>query len=152
LLAAAVLVLDCWLLAIVLASVVRNVRAGCALRLDAAGVHIPGLEVVPWSAIGNARLRSLEARSYRFQQLVLTVAPGYSGGSRRHYERYLFGPIAGLLGARDTIAIPIQTLAIDPDALLAATRSFIDSAAARDERGARAAAARAQPVPGRQLP
>jgi hypothetical protein len=150
--AAAVLVLACWILAIVLASVVRNVRAGCALRLDAAGVHVPGLEPVPWSAIREARLRSYQARGYRFQQLVLAVAPGYSGGSRRHYERYLFGPIAGLLGARETIAIPIPTLAIDPDSLLAATRAFIDASAARARRGASAAPAREQPVPGRHTP
>jgi hypothetical protein len=152
LLAASVLVLDGWLLAIVLGSVVRNLRAGCALRLDTAGVHIPGLEVVPWSAIRDARLHSYEARGYRFQQLVLAVAPGYSGGSRRHYERYLFGPVAGLLGARDSIAIATQTLAIDPDSLLAATRSFIASAAARDERATSAGAARAQGLAGRPLP
>jgi hypothetical protein len=151
LLAAIVLVLDCWLLAIVLGSVVRNVRAGCALRLDGAGVHIPGLEVVPWSAVRDARLRSYESRGFQFQQLILAVAPGYSGGSSRHYERYLFGPIAGLLGGRDTIAIPLQTLAVDPDSLLAATRAFIDSGSVRAQRGG-GAAARARQVPGRPVP
>jgi hypothetical protein len=125
------LVLGFWLFALGLGALVRYVRAGYALRLDAAGLHIPGLEVIPWSAVRDARLGNDSGGAGRFRKLVVAVEPGYSGGSLRHYERYLFGPVAGLFGARDTIAIPVHLLAVAPDALLATAQAFIAARSAQ---------------------
>jgi hypothetical protein len=137
--AAVVLALCFWVFAIALASLVRSVRAGYALRLDAAGLHIPGLEVVPWSAVRDARLVS-ERGGKRLHQVVVKVEPGYSGARIRHYERYLFGPVAGLFGPRDTIAIAVRLLAIVPDVLAARMRAFIVKPASTARGSARAGA------------
>lgn len=125
LLSAILLVLGFWLFALALGALVRNARTGYALRLDADGLHIPGLELVPWSAVRDARLRTEPSGGKLGRKLVVAVEPGYSGGSLRHYERYLFGPVAGLFGPRDTIAIPVSMLAIAPNALLARAHAFI---------------------------
>jgi hypothetical protein len=127
--------LAAWVLAIALGSLVRALRAGYALRLDAAGVHVAGLEVVPWSAVVAVRQRVYERKGLRFRQIVFEVAPGYSGGSLRDYERYLFGPIPGLFGRRDTFVIATQMLAVDPDSLLATSRAFIEATAAKSQPG-----------------
>jgi len=127
---AVVLLLCFWIFAIALGSLVRNVRAGYALRLDGAGLHIPGLEAVPWSAVRDARLVE-ESGGKRLRQVVVKVEPGWSGSRLRHYERYLFGPVAGLFGPRDTIAIPVRLLAIAPGELVARMRAFIDRPAPR---------------------
>jgi hypothetical protein len=119
-----VLVLCFWIFAIALGSLVRNLGAGYALRLDAVGLHIPGLETVPWGAVRDARLVD-ESGGKRLRQIVVKVEPGHGGARLRHYERYLFGPVAGLFGPRDTIAIPVRLLAIAPNALAARMRAFI---------------------------
>ncbi len=153
LLAAAVLALSFWVFALGLGSLVRNVRAGYALRLDAAGLHIPGLDVVPWHGVHDAHLRTYESSGKRFRQLVVHVDPGYSGVQPRHYERLLFGPVAGLVGRRGTIAIPIHLLAIDAESLLAAVRSFIATVEVRARmRDSVAASARERRLSGRRLP
>ena len=127
---AVVLALCFWIFAIALGSLMRNLRAGHALSLDGAGLHIPGLEIVPWSAVRDARLVG-ESGGKRLRQIVVRVEPGYSGSRLRHYERYLFGPVAGLFGSRDTIAIPVRLLAIAPRELAARMRAFIDKPATR---------------------
>jgi len=132
---AVVLALCFWIFAIALGSLVRNLRAGYALRLDGAGLHIPGLEVVPWSAVRDARLVD-ESGGKRLRQIVVKVEPGHGGARLRHYERYLFGPVAGLFGPRDTIAIPVRLLAIAPNTLVARMRAFI----AKPSKAARGAA------------
>jgi len=66
---AVVLALCFWIFAIALGSLVRNLRAGYALRLDGAGLHIPGLEVVPWSAVRDARLVD-ESGGKRLRQIA----------------------------------------------------------------------------------
>ncbi len=153
LLAAAVLALAFWVFALGLGSLVRNARAGYALRLDGAGLHVPGLDVVPWPAIHDARLRTYESSGKRFRQLVVDVDPGYNGASARHYERFLFGPVAGLVGRRGTIAIPVHLLAIDPESLLATTRAFIATVETRAKIRANVeASARERRVSGRRLP
>jgi len=153
LLAAGVLVLSFWVFAIAIGSLVRNVRAGYALRLDGAGLHVPGLDVVPWHAIQDAHLRTYESAGKRFRQLVVHVDPGYSGASARHYERFLFGPIAGLVGKRGTIAIPVHLLAIDAESLLAALRAFIGAAEVRSRRRENVeSSARERLASGRRLP
>ena len=136
---AVVLALCFWIFAIALGSLVRNVRAGYALRLDGAGLHIPGLEVVPWSAVRDARLVD-ESGGKRLRQIVVKVEPGHSGARLRHYERYLFGPVAGLFGPRDAIAIPVRLLAIAPNALVARMRAFIVKPAKTPGGAARATA------------
>jgi len=132
---AVVLALCFWIFAIALGSLVRNLRAGYALRLDGAGLHIPGLEVVPWSAVRDARLVD-ESGGKRLRQIVVKVEPGHGGARLRHYERYLFGAVAGLFGPRDTIAIPVRLLAIAPNTLVARMRAFI----AKPSKAARGAA------------
>ena len=132
---AVVLALCFWIFAIALGSLVRNLRAGYALRLDGAGLHIPGLEVVPWSAVRDARLVD-ESGGKRLRPIVVKVEPGHGGARLRHYERYLFGPVAGLFGPRDTIAIPVRLLAIAPNTLVARMRAFI----AKPSKAARGAA------------
>ena len=151
--AAVVLALCFWVFAIALAGLVRNLRAGYALRLDGDGLHIPGLETVPWSAVRDARLVD-ESGGKRLRQIVVKVEPGHCGGSLRHYERYLFGPVAGLFGPRDTIAIPVRLLAIAPDALAARMRAFIARPANVGRDAARAATSRRQArgVAGRRSP
>ena len=127
---AIVLALCFWIFAIALGSLVRNLRAGHALRLDGAGLHIPGLEVVPWTAVRAARLVE-ENGGKRLRQIVVKVEPGYAGSRLRHYERYLFGPVAGLFGPRDTIAIPVRLLAIAPRELVARMQAFIGKSPSR---------------------
>jgi len=151
--ASVALALSAWVLAIAVASLVRALRAGYALRLDAGGVHVPGLEIVPWRAVLAVRQRVYERKGLRFRQIILDVAPGYSGGSLRHYERYLFGPIPGLFGRRDTFVIATQMLAVDPDSLLAATRAFIAAASSTAQRtGDALDAADARRLSERRLP
>jgi hypothetical protein len=153
LLAAAVLAISFWVFALGLGGLVRCVRAGYALRLDGAGLHIPGLDVVPWRAVRAARLRTYQSSGKRFRQLIVDVDPAYTGASARHYERFLFGPIAGLLGKPGTIAIPVQLLAIDPESLLATTRAFIGVVETRATiRADVAASARERQLSGRRLP
>jgi hypothetical protein len=153
LLAAGVLALSFWIFALGLGSLVRNVRAGYALRLDAAGLHVPGLDVVPWRAIHDAHLRSYESGGKRFRQLIVHVEPGYSGVQARHYERFLFGPVAGLVGKRGTIAIPVHLLAIDAESLLARALAFIGMVEVREgRRETVAASARERSLSGRRLP
>ena len=150
--AAVVLVLCSWVFAIALGSLVRNARAGYALRLDGAGLHIPGLDVVPWSAVRDARLVD-ERGGKRLRQIVVKLEPGHSGGRLRHYERYLFGPVAGLLGPRDTIAIPVRVLAIAPNALVAKMRAFVARPATPASRRARVKSSRrARGLAGRRSP
>jgi hypothetical protein len=153
LLAAGVLALSFWVFALGLGSLVRNVRAGYALRLDAAGLHIPGLDVVPWHSIDDVHLRTYESGGKRFRQLIIHVERGHSGASARHYERFLFGPLAGLIGKRGTIAISVHLLAIDAESLLATTRAFIGSAEVREKRRDDvAASARERSLSARRLP
>jgi len=150
--AAVVLALCFCVFAIALAGLVRSVRAGYALRLDGAGLHIPGLEVVPWSAVRDARLVS-ERGGKRLRQVVVKVEPGYCGARLRHYERYLFGPVAGLFGPRDTIAIPVRLLAIAPDVLAARMRAFVvKPAPVVSSAGAKAPRSGARGVAGRRSP
>ena len=104
-------------------------------QLDVAGLHIPGLEVVPWRAVRDARLVD-ESGGKRLRQIVVKVEPGHCGGRLRHYERYLFGPVAGLFGPRDTIAIPVRLLAIAPATLAARMRAFIAKPSKAAARGA----------------
>ena len=100
LMAAAVLALCFWVFAIGLGSFVRNVRAGHALRLDADGLHVPGLDVVPWRAsVESAELRGYGDSGKRFRQLVVHTDAFRNAPSVRRYERYVFGPWAGLAGS-----------------------------------------------------
>ncbi len=131
LLTAGVLALCFWVLAIGLGSLVRNVRAGHGLRLDTQGLHVPGLDVVPWTAIEHVDLRCDGDSGKRFPQLVVHTDALREPLSLRHYERYLFGPWSGLTGGRGTMLIPVGLLAIEPQALLASARSFVEVAGTR---------------------
>lgn len=125
LLTAGLLALCFWVLAIGLGSLVRNLRAGHGLRLDAQGLHVPGLDVVPWTAIERIDLRGYGDSGKRFPQLVVHTDAFREPLSLRHYERYLFGPWSGLTGGQGTVLVPIGLLAVEPQALLATARSFV---------------------------
>ena len=122
---AGLLALCFWILAIGLGSLVRNLRAGHGLRLDAQGLHVPGLDVVPWTAIERVDLRGYGDSGKRFPQLVVHTDAFREPLSLRHYERYLFGPWSGLTGGRGTVLVPIGLLAVEPQSLLAMARSFV---------------------------
>jgi hypothetical protein len=126
--AAIVLALCFWVFAIGLGSFVRNVRAGHALRLDAEGLHVPGLDVVPWHSVARAELRGYGDEGKRFRQLVVHTDALRDTPSLRRYERFVFGPLAGLVGSKGKVVVPIGLLAVDPDSLLAATRQFVGGA------------------------
>lgn len=130
---AALLALGLWLLALGLASLVRNARAGHGLRLDHEGLHVPGLAVVPWASIERVELRGYGSGGKRFPQLVVHTDALREPLSLRHYERYLFGPATALTGRRGTALVPIGLLAIEPEALLATARSFLEITGAREQ-------------------
>lgn len=123
--AVALLLTSCWIFALALGSLVRSLRAGYALRLDARGLHVPGLDVVPWRDILGADLHRYERLGTRFAQLIVRVDVERDRKSLAHYECYLFGPWAGLHGSRGKIVVPTMLLAIEPDSLLARTREFV---------------------------
>jgi len=123
--AAGILVASFWVFALALGSLVRGVRAGYAVRLDAHGLHVPGLEVVPWRAVHGADLQQYERGGKRFAQLIVYTDVDPDRTALAHYERYLFGPLAGLYGSRGKIVVPVTLLAIEPESLLARTREFI---------------------------
>ncbi len=153
LMAAAVLALCFWVFAIGLGSFARNVRAGHALRLDAEGLHVPGLDVVPWASVESAELRGYGDSGKRFRQLVVHTDAFRNAPPARRYERYVFGPWAGLAGSEGKVVVAVGLLAIDPDALLAATRAFVvasDTRAAIRENVA--ASAQDRRTSGRRLP
>ena len=122
---AGLLALCFWILAIGLGSLVRNLRAGHGLRLDRQGLHVPGLDVVPWSAIERVDLRGYGDSGKRFPQLVIHTDAFREPLSLRHYERYLFGPWSGLTGGGGTVLVPIGLLAVEPQDLLATARAFV---------------------------
>jgi hypothetical protein len=123
--AVGVLLLSFWLAALALGSLVRSVRAGYALRLDARGLHVPGLDVVPWRDVLGADLREYERMGKRFAQLIVHVDVERDRKALAHYECYLFGPWAGLHGSRGKIVVPVMLLAVEPKSLLARTREFV---------------------------
>ena len=127
LMAAGVLALCFWVFAIGLGSLVRNVRAGYALRLDAEGLHVPGLGVVPWRTVESAELRGRGNSDTLFCQLVVHTDVFRRAPPLQRYERYVFGPWAGLYGHQGKVVVPVGLLAIEPEALLAATRAFVDA-------------------------
>jgi hypothetical protein len=115
-----------WLFALGAGGLVRSLHAGHALRLDAAGLHVPGLDVVPWSAVESADLRVYESGGKRFGELVVLTDRVDGLTPRGGYERWMFGPLAGVRGHRGRVPISLAMLDIEPDALLAATRTFIE--------------------------
>jgi hypothetical protein len=129
--AALVLALCFWVFAIGLGSFVRNLRAGHALRLDADGLHVPGLDVVPWHSVMSAELRGYGNDGKRFRQLVVHTDALADAPSLRRYERYLFGPWAGLVGSKGKVVVPVGLLAVEAESLLAATRQFVGAAGSR---------------------
>jgi len=125
LLTAGVLALCFRVLAIGLGSLVRNLRAGHGLRLDAQGLRVPGLDAVPWTAVERVDLRGYGDSGKRFPQLVVHTDAFREPLSLRHLERHLFGPWSGLTGGRGTVLVPIGLLVVEPQALLATARSFV---------------------------
>ncbi|MEO8835290.1 MAG: hypothetical protein ABI364_00970 [Caldimonas sp.] len=148
----AVLIAFCfWLLALASAGLVRCLRAGYALRLDARGLHVPGLDVIAWAAVQGAELRAYQSRGVRFRQLVVRAAA--VDAPWRAYERYVFGPLAGLVGSKGKVVVPLALLAVEPETLLAATWAFIAVAGTRDAmRRDVAASARERQATERRLP
>ena len=150
--AAGVLALCFWVFAIGLGGFVRSVRAGHALRLDAQGLHVPGLDVVPWDSVDSADLRGYGDSDKRFRQLVVHTDAFRDVPAAQRYERYLFGPWAGLAGSQRKVVIAVGLLAIDPDELLTATRAFIATKGMRATMIRDAVAAKERGASGRPSP
>jgi hypothetical protein len=125
---AGLLVLCCWLFALGAGSLVRSVRAGHALKLDALGVHIPGADVIPWSAVASADLGADGGETKRLRQMVLHTEGLSPVPALQAYERYVFGPLAGLKAYQGRVVVAVGLLAIDVDELLAAAREHIEVA------------------------
>ena len=69
------------------------------------------------------------------------------------YERYVFGPLAGLKGYKGRVVVAAGLLAIDADELLAATRAHIEVAGkGASLRRIVAASAAEHAAAGRRLP
>ena len=126
LMAVVVLVLGFWPVTQVLGLTARGLVADHALRLDESGLHHPGWDVVPWTAMRALSLRRVEVpRKRRRHELVLDldptgVAPLVRRSLARSYLRWLFGPIEGLCRRGKPIRVPWVALAIAPEHLLAA--------------------------------
>ncbi|MDQ6628578.1 MAG: hypothetical protein M3Z29_09050 [Pseudomonadota bacterium] len=115
-----------WLLALSLGMLVRSLVAGYALRLDAHGLHLPGWDVVPWTAIRSAELAQIRwPQDGRFAKLVLDIDDACLAHRRGSYERWLWGPISGLRSKKKVTELALFTLAIEPEQLRAALRSFM---------------------------
>ena len=134
-----------WLFTLGAGSLVRSVRAGHALRLDAAGLHVPGLDVVPWSAVESVDLHTYESGGKRFGEVVVVTDRVEGLTPRGGYERWMFGPLTGLRGHRGRVLITPALLDIEPDALLAATRAFVALGGKRAGARETAAASAAEP-------
>jgi hypothetical protein len=128
---ACVLALALWLFALGLGSFVRSMRTGHALRLDSIGLHIPGADVIPWSSVESADMGASGDTHKRLRQMVVHTVGLAPVPPLQAYERYVFGPLAGLRGYQGRVVIATGLLSIDADALLAATRAFIDVAGTR---------------------
>ena len=119
-----VLALGLWLSTQAIGLVARRLEAGHALKIDARGLHHPGWEVVPWSAIRGAWLqRSKKIGWHQRDDLMLDIDPSCRAPAAGNYVRWMFGPIEGLWPRGKPIRIPLVGLAIAPDALLAAIES-----------------------------
>ena len=123
---AVALALGLWLLALGTGSFVRSLRAGHALKLDAAGLHIPGAEVIPWASVESADMGAGSDSWKRLRSIVVHTVGLTPVPPLEAYERYVFGPLAGLKGSKGRVVVATGLLAIDANALLAATRVFID--------------------------
>ena len=136
-----------------LGSLVRGLRSGYALRLDAAGVHVPGLEVVPWGAVLGVRQRVYERKGSALPPARLRRRAGLQRRLAASLRALSVRADPGLFGRRDTFVVPTQMLAIDPDALFAAAEAFLEAAAAKAQRRDNAVgAAQQRQLSGRRLP
>lgn len=96
-------------------------RAGYALKLDASGVHYPGLPLLPWTHVTGLALEPPRPDSDRSQCLVLQLRSVPEQPSRLHS---LWG--AALPGAsfrRTSVSLPLPT-SRKPALLLAAGRAL----------------------------
>jgi hypothetical protein len=128
---ACVLALGLWLFALGAGSFVRSLRAGHALKLDALGLHIPGVDVIPWSSVESADMGGGGDTWKRLRSMVVHTVGLAQVPPSKAYERYVFGPLAGLKGYRGRVLIATGLLSIDADELLAATRAFIEVSGTR---------------------
>ncbi|MEO6361611.1 MAG: hypothetical protein ABIO71_00110, partial [Caldimonas sp.] len=114
-----------WLAAVIAGGLVRQLLAGYALRLDALGLHLPGLPVIPWPSVHTVSLRkSNQGLGKHSHQLVVKTEIERTGPSLRHYERFVFGPFAGLLKRNGEIAIALAPMRVEPEQLLLDVRAF----------------------------
>ena len=76
----------------------------------------------------RAELRGYGDDGKRFRQLVIHTDALRGTPMLRRYERFVFGPWAGLIGSKDKVVVPVGLLAVDPESLLAAARRFVGGA------------------------
>ena len=128
---AGVLALALWLFALGMGNLVRSIRTGYALKLDTLGLHIPGADVIAWSSVESADMGADGDTHKRLRQMVVHTEGLAPVPPLQAYERYVFGPLAGLKGCKGRVVVATGLLAIDAEALLAATRAFIEVAGTR---------------------
>ena len=117
---ALVLALGLWLVTQAIGLIARRLEAGHAMRIDTAGLHHPGWDVVPWPAIRRAWLQqSKKVLGHQRQDLMLDIDPACPAPSAGNYVRWMFGPVEGLRRSDKPIRIPLVGLDIEPEALLA---------------------------------
>lgn len=122
---AVVLALGVWLVTQAIGLVARRLEAGHAMRIDAAGLHHPGWDVVPWAAIRRAWLQpSKKILGYRREDLMLDIDPACQAPSAGTYVRWMFGPIEGLWRRDKPVRVPLVGLDIEPVALLASIEAM----------------------------
>ncbi len=121
LMSAGALVLGFWLAAQACGMLLRRSTAGYALRVDDRGIHHPGWDLVPWSAVRDLRMRRIGGDGQRsLWHLVIDLDPGCFAARRGSYVRWLFGPIEGLWRPGRPVEIPLFAIDAEPQVLLVA--------------------------------
>lgn len=96
-------------------------RAGYALKLDAAGIHFPGLPLLPWTDVEALELNPPRPDGDRSQCLVLQMRALPQQPSRLH--ALLRAALPGASIRHNSVSLPLPTLR-DPAKLMDAAQSL----------------------------
>lgn len=117
----------CWLLGALFGAwitragvlgLLRMRRAGFALKLDSAGIHYPGLPLLPWSQVRGLALDPPRPDSEQSQHLVVQIQalPDQPSGLRALWRAALPGATV----RREQVRLPLPTLSKSAPLLAAA--------------------------------
>lgn len=114
-------VLGLWLCRAAIIGLVNLRRAGYALKLDASGVHYPGISLLPGSHVTALTREPLRLDSDRSQSLALQMRrlPEQASGLRALWRAAL--PSASI--TRHSVSLPLPTLR-EPTVLLGAAQAL----------------------------